>query len=182
MLFTMLPLGAVPASAADSDNGYAVYYKNDGTDESVSDVVGVFLTSNAALKLYEAMPAFTAENKAVTSYNSAADGGGTSYALSSTLRESYTTDSGAPGTLYAQWEDAPGNHILYISTDGLSAGGEDYVLDSGLPGTVTLRGEDTFSPAGGGKVIGWATTPRYYGANDVYTINSDVEILGDLTL
>ncbi|WP_298069506.1 hypothetical protein [uncultured Mailhella sp.] len=121
MVLTMVPVSTVHA-VRGSDYGYAFFHKNDGTEETVLDTEDLY---DSWLPLYTVAPYISGENKVVTSYNTKALGTGKSYKLSSPIGECYSTIEEAPTDLYAQWEEAPGNYIFYVSGDGLTSDGKD---------------------------------------------------------
>lgn len=146
-----------------SDTGYAVFFKNDGSDEEEPTPKTIsFFSSNGVLSLYTAMPTFQAAQKAVTSFNTEKDGSGTSYTFSSTLKETFSDNANTPTKLYAQWTTVSGGHITYIGTDGMRATGKEYILQDNLSSEATLLGADAFTSGDDTHIIGWATTPNYW--------------------
>lgn len=182
ILIGLLPMGMVSAAAPKSeDMGYAVFYKNDDSEESQTKTIGNFLSSNASLKLYEVVPYLTASGKVVTSYNTKSDGTGRKYTFSDTLRESFSTNENEPSALYAQWESVTDNYILYISADGTDEDGHGYTIQSGLSGTTKLLGKDAFKSTSDKQIIGWSSRPNG-GFNSTYRVGEDVSITGNMVL
>lgn len=158
LLVSFIPLNIVHASA-DGDKGYAVFHKNDDTDESVSKTLSHFVSSSANLRLYEIMPYAIDTNttKIVTTYNSQADGSGKTYNLTSTLRDSFSTDQNNPGQLYAQWTSTNQPSALFISgeADALTAAGNDYFIkECDSDHSIAMPARNTFTNAGR-EVIFW---------------------------
>lgn len=146
-----------------ADTGYAVFFKNDGSDEEDPMPKTItFFSSNGVLSLYTAMPTFQSVQKAVTSFNTEKDGSGTSYTFSSTLKEAFSDNANTPTKLYAQWTDVSGGHITYIGTNGMRANGKEYILQDNLSSGTTLLSADAFSSGDDTHIIGWATTPNYW--------------------
>ena len=165
--------------AASGDNGYAVYYKNDGSDDSSSQTVGVFLSSNSSLLLYEAAPKYSGAGKVVVSYNTRPDGSGITYSLTEPIRSTHSTDEAAPARLYAMWADASEPYILYLNTGCTSPVSESYYINDGLSDPALVLGDEVFSDYDG-KLIGWSTSIHGYGRS--YAPGQSVSVNGSLTL
>lgn len=192
LVAAVLPFGLLPA-AAQTPDGYALFHKNDGSGVVQQEGLSAFYsTSNDRLLLYRRSP-FTAEGKAVTSYNSQPDGRGTVYPLNRSVTDIYSRDESAPAQLYAQWEDAPGRHILYLYGDSnrpdawQDAKGRVYILKSGYGDTATLLGGDAFSdPGGKERVVAWKTMRGTYGGDAegviCYAAGDTIALKENLTL
>ena len=186
MVVSLIPLSPVTAFAA-SDTGYAVFHKNDGSGETVTETMKNF-GSNGSLELYCRMPDFTGEDEVIISYNSEADGSGTEYPLNEHTYDIYSNDADNPAQLYAQWEDVADYSIRYITTNGVSSDGEIVVTEGGFSDTAVLAGSNTFTAEEDDEeVIGWSTKwsyaerDRYY-EGYVFMPGEEISITENMTL
>ena len=181
MALSMLPFQSTVVQAA-SDTGYAVYHKNDGSDEMEEKTVTDF-SSNGSLRLYESMPDYTAEGKVVMEYNSEADGSGMAYQFSDMLEDVYSTDADAPEQLYAKWQDAEDYYIRYIAADGTTADGQGAVLEDGLSGTAKTASGSLFIDEKGREVIAWFLDPEKLNTfGKFYLPGEEIPVSGNMTL
>lgn len=177
-LAIVLTLALLPIQAiAGSDIGYAVFHKNDGSNETVS-VERTAFTSNGCLELYINMPKYVAEDKRVVSFNSMSDGSGINYQLTDPIREVYSTDASNPANLYAMWEGTKDNSILYLCADGATEDGKDYYLQSDLSQSATVLDGNIFAVNGEKAIVGW----KSLNSSDIYLFGEEVEITSNMTL
>lgn len=149
------------AYAATDDNGYAIYYKNDGSGESSSQEMSDF-ASNSSLLLYEAAPEYAEHGKVVVAYNTEADGSGTTYALTELISSTHSREESNPAHLYAIWADAPEPYILFLNADCTDPLSDTYSLMTSVSEEIELPGEEVF-PNCDKTVVGWRTMLHAYG-------------------
>lgn len=197
-LVMCLALMPVSASAVTEEEAkeymrYADAYRNTDSSDTEHEKKESFYTETSFGNLilypysylYQAVPKFTNPGKIVTSYNTSRDGSGTIYGLTSNPYDFFSRDETNPPKIYAQWENARENYILYLGVGvGPTKDGKDYILDENLSNTVTLRGEDAFAALGSSsKVIGWADKEFFfgYGAKKYYP-GQEIPIDSNLTV
>ena len=157
MLLSLLPAGVMTAYAAE-DMGYANFSANYDGGEVREQAWDDFLSSNASLRLYQIMPEFQRDGYALTGYNSEPDGSGTVYKIGESIRDVFSTDSANIPTLYAQWQAVTGDHIVFRTTNGSTADGNEYYIQDGLDyasGNAGAYASNPFASSDGSKFIGW---------------------------
>lgn len=195
MCLALMPVSvsAETEEEIEEQKRYADVYRNNISTDSEHKLTESFYTvtsdSNLYLYrysyLYQAVPKFINPGKIVTTYNTSRDGSGTTYGLTSDPYDFFSRDQTNPPKIYAQWEKAQENYILYLGVGvGPTKDGKDYILDDNLSNTVGLRGEEAFAALGpSSKVIGWADKEFFdsYGT-DKYYPGQKIQIDSNLTL
>lgn len=175
LLLTLLPMGVLAAEY----KGYLRIHLNDGSGKTVE--ISRDLSSGGDLGLFEYdTDHILAEEAVVTSYNSAADGSGKSYALSTPIEELESTDENAFGEVYAQWTQVKPDYIFYYGAGLAQTGdGKEYLIQEDLDLTqpITLAGEYTFTDADGRKVLWWMNGKERYAPGEKVTLEKSTMFL-----
>ena len=168
-----------------ADPTYTVTYNANGGTGSVTDANVYYSGDTATVKAATGLTPPT--HKVFDSWNTAADGSGTRYAVGDPLAISAaaaTRDAvgATPITLYAQWVDAPQYTVTYDAN--FPAGGGTGSIDNltAYAGdSVTLSDGSSLTPTGYYTFAGWNTDPGGTVAGGI-AVSSPTVLGHDMTL
>lgn len=146
-----IPEAGIDLYAKMTNNTYNIKFVANGGSGSMSPIKGVNFSDKVKLPA----ATFTRKGMNVKSWNTKADGSGTSYANKATVK-GLTSKDGATVTLYAQWEYTK-YKIVYQNMSGATNNASN-------PSTYTIKSSKiTFkAPTKKGYVFaGWYTTSKY---------------------